>query len=334
MSQLQRDLTSALEQHIRVIQTGNDVMNLGRLMLTDPHSVAGNEAFADSMQELGSGLLSVTKWVGGKALSAFSSSLEAAGKQLSKAFDDNKSYISRVLSSASKAEEHKLKLTATQVAMITAKGDPDNLSRDMDLILSHLEMLDKHSKDVLNHLGAQLAAVRKLKDVKDTDDVFAVIDACAKLKYPVFKLPRSSKDVYESELLPGGKEWSFHDPDGSSPKYSMSGDTPAGEGAELTMSKSAASELLNKLDKVNSLHQRVKQAYDGYLEFIRSWSEMVKGVDENLTKLEYRVSKSALKEAEKLLEGNSGALAFYSGFTPRVVGYTDRYIHGVLGVFA
>lgn len=334
MSQLQKDLTSGLEHHIRVLQTGNDVMDLGRLMLTDPHSVAGNEAFADSMQELGSGLLSVTKWVGGKALTAFSSSLEAAGKQLSKAFDDNKSYIKRLLDTTSKGEEHPLKLTATQVAMITAKGDPDNLSKDMDIILAHLELLDKHSKEVLDHLDKQLIAVRKLKDAKHTDDVFAVIDAVKKLTYPVFKLPRHNKDVYESEVLPGGKEWVFNDPDGFSPKYSMSGDTPAGEAATLSLSKSAVSELLNKLDKVNSLHQRVKQAYDGYLAFIKSWSEMVKGVDENLTKLEYRVSKSALKEAEKLLEGNTGALAFYSGFTPRVVGYADRYIHGVLGVFA
>jgi hypothetical protein len=92
--------------------------------------------------------------------------------------------------------------------------------------------------------------------------------------------------------------------------------------------------VLNKLDKVNSLHQRVKDAYDGYLAFLKSWAEMVKVVDEALGKLEFKVSKSALKEAEKLLEGNHGALAFYSGFTPRVVGYTDRYIHGVLGVFA
>lgn len=323
MSQIQKDLTSALEQHIRLLQANNDVMSLGKLMASNPHSVAGNEAFADSMQELGSGLLSISMWVGGKALNAFSSGIQAAGKQLSKSFDDNKSYIRRLLSS--KLEEHELKLTATQVAMITCKGNSSNISSDMDTLIKNLELLDKHSKAVLDHLDAQLIAVKKLKDAKHTDDVFAVIDAVGKLKYPAFSA---------SGPLPGGKEWTFADADGNSPKYSMSGDTPAGEGANLQLSKSSASELLNKLDKVNSLHQRVQSAYEGYLAFIKSWSEMVKGVDENLTALEYRVSKSALKEAEKLLEGNRGALAFYSGFTPRVVGYTDRYIHGVLGVFA
>jgi hypothetical protein len=325
MSQIQRDLTSALEQHIKLLQAGNDVIDLGRLMATDPHSVAGNEAFADSMKELGNGLLSVTMWVGGKALTAFSSVIQTAGSALSKSFDDNKSYIKRLLGDVGKADDHTLKLSATQVGMITCKGDPDNISRDMDILIRNLEALDKHNKAVLDHLDAQLIAVRKLKDAKHTDDVFGVIDAVEKLKYPV---------LAASDVLPGGKEWTFTSGDADTPKYSMSGDTPAGEGGDLSLSKSSAAELLNKLDKVNSLHQRVKAAYDGYLAYIKSWTEMVKGVDENMTKLEYRVSKSALKEAEKLLEGNRGALAFYSGFTPRVVGYTDRYIHGVLGVFA
>ena len=325
MSQIQRDLTSALEQHVQLLQANNDVLSLGKLMSTSPHSVAGNEAFADSMKELGSGLLSVTMWVGGKALNAFTAGIEAAGTQLSKSFDDNKTYIKRLLGDVGKKDEHELKLTATQVAMITCKGDIHSISGDMDVLIKHLELLDKHSKAVLDHLDTQLIAVKKLKDAKHTDDVFGVIDAVEKLKYPAFAA---------SATLPGGKEWTFTSGEDDSPKYSMSGDTPAGEGGNLSLSKSSAAELLNKLEKVNVLHQRVKAAYDSYLAFIKSWAEMVKDVDENLTKLEYRVTKSALKEAEKLLEGNRGALAFYSGFTPRVVGYTDRYIHGVLGVFA
>lgn len=325
MSQIQKDLTSALNQHVELLRSNNDLISLGRMMETDPFSVAGNEAFADSMQELGVGLLSVTMWVGGKALNAFTTGIRAAGKQLSKSFDDNKSFIGRVMSSVSKSDEHILKLSATQVGMITCKGDPDHITADMDTLIKNLEVLDKHNKAALDHLDSQLIAVKKLKDAKHTDDVFGVIDAVGKLKYPALEA---------SDVLPGGKEWTFTDPDGNSPKYSMSGDTPAGKGGNLSLSKSNASEMLSKLEKVNSLHQRMQQAYDSYLAFVKSWSEMVKGVDENLTKLEYRVSKSALKEAEKLLEGNRGALAFYSGFTPRVVGYTDRYIHGVLGAFA
>jgi hypothetical protein len=334
MSQNKRLLITGMEQHLQLSQSLRDVIELGSLMALDVDSVKGQEAFMDSLQNLGSGLLSVTKWVGGKALSGLTTGFKAAGSQLSKTFDDNKTLIRKVISSASDKEEHSIELSAAQVALITSQGDHDHIGHDMDVLLSQLEILDKHSKEVLDHLDAQLIAVRKLKDAKHTDDVFAVIDAMEKLKYPAFKLPRNQSGAQHSAVLPGGKEWTFNDPDGYSPKYSMSGDSPAGEGGNLSLSKSQIAEVLNKLDKVNSLHQRVKDAYDGYLAFLKSWAEMVKVVDEALGKLEFKVSKSALKEAEKLLEGNHGALAFYSGFTPRVVGYTDRYIHGVLGVFA
>lgn len=334
MDQNKRLLVEGLEQHLVLNQTMRDIIELGNLMQTDPNSVKGQEAFMDSLKDLGSGLLSVGKWVGGKALQGLTAGFKAAGSQLSKSFDDNKTLIRKVLSAQSSKDDHSIELSAAQVALITSKGDPDHIGQDMDALLGELDNLDKHSKAVLDHLDAQLIAVRKLKDAKHTDDVFAVIDALEKLKYPAFKLPHEQKGAVHSELLPGGKEWVFTDPDGYSPKYSMSGDAPAGEGATLSLSKAQVSELLNKLDKVNSLHQRVKATYESYLAFLKSWSDMVKLVDEALGKLEFKVSKSALKEAEKLLEGNHGALAFYSGFTPRVVGYTDRYIHGVLGVFA
>lgn len=326
--------TQGLEQHMNLSYRLREVQELGRVMAMDPDSVKGQEAFMDSLSQLGSGLLSVSKWVGGKALQGLTSGFKAAGAQLSKTFDDNKTLIRKAISSANADSEHSIELTGAQVSVITITGDPDHIGQDMDTLLKQLELLDGHSKAVLDYLDSQLIAVRKLKDAKSTDDVFAVIDAVQKLKYPAFKLPHDQKGAARSEVMPGGKEWTFNDPDGSSPKYSMSGDAPAGESGNLSLSKSQVTEVLNKLDKVNSLHQRVKAAYDSYLAFLKSWSDMVKAVDESLGKLEFKVSKSALKEAEKLLEGNHGALAFYSGFTPRVVGYTDRYIHGVLGVFA
>lgn len=329
-----QDRVTGLNQHMVLGQIMRDVQELGKLMAAPGGCVAGNEDVIESLKGLGDGAFSVAKWVGGKTLSAFSSGIQAAGAQLSKTFDDNKSYIRRLLSQANKDEDHDIKLSAALAALLTVKGQPSTLVHDMDVLASHLDLLDKHSKDVLNHLDTQLTILRKLKNAKNTDDVFSVVEAFEKQKYPEFKLPTHSNGASESSGLPGGKVWSFTSDDENIPKYSMSGDAPTGEGGELPLSKSAASELLNKLDKINNLHQRVKDAYESYLSFIKSWSSMVKEVDEQLTALEYRVSKTALAQAEKLLEGDRGALAFYSGFTPRVVGYTDRYIHGVLGAFA
>lgn len=323
---------NSLAQHMELCQSLRDVQDFGKLLNT-PGDIAGNETITLALGELGSGLLSVGKWVGGKTIQGFSYAIQGAGKQLSKAFDDNQSYIKRVSGIVNKSESSDFKLSATLSSLLTAKGDPKTLSHDMETLVNYLDMLDKHSKDINEHLSRQLTVVRKLKDVKHTDDVFKVIEEFEKLEYPVFKLPVSVKDGYQSTGLPGGKVWSFILVD-NVPKYSMSGDAPAGGGGDLSLSKSEVSSLLQKLEKVNTLHQRVKGNYDRYLESIKSWSDMVKVVDEKLSALEYRVTKTALTEAEKLLVGNQGALAFYSGFTPRVVGYTDRYIHGVLGVFA
>ena len=317
-------------QHGALMEAQNDLIEMSR----EIQRVTGNEDFKEGMKSLGGGALSVAKWLGGKTLTAFSAGITAAGTQLQRSFDDNKTHISKVLSSSSKGDSRELKLTAAQVSALTSKGDPDTFEKDLDVYMAHLEGFYKHGKEVQEFLDEQLVAVRKLKDAKHTDDVFKVIETVEKLTYPAFKLESHKGSTYTSALLPGGTTWIFSDPDGTAPKYIMSGDTPAGEGATLTFSKAEVSSILNKLGKVNDLHQRVKQSYDGYLSFVKSWSEMVKTVDENLGKLEYKVSKSALKAAGNLLEGNTGALAFYSGFTPRVVGRTDRYVHGVLGVFA
>lgn len=330
MQRVQEHRVTSLTQHMALSSSLREVGEFGKLM-GHPGEVAGNESITLAVSALGSGTLSAGKWVGGKLLQGFTAAIKGTGNQLAKTFDDNKSYIKRVTGSLS--DEKDYKLSATLSSLLTAKGDPKTLSRDLDVLSDHLDLLDKHSKDINEYLTKQLVIVRKLKDVKHTDDVFKVIEEFEKSTYPIFKLSGHVDDGTKSSGLPGGKVWTFTIEDGE-PKYSMSGDAPAGEAGDLSLSKSEVTSLLQKLDKVNSLHQRVKGNYDRYLESIKTWSDMVQAVDEKLSALEYRVTKTALVQAEKLLSGNQGALSFYSGFTPRVVGYTDRYIHGVLGVFA
>jgi hypothetical protein len=207
------------------------------------------------------------------------------------------------------------------------------LGHDMDVLLKALDSLDKHSKDLLSYLDKQLFVARKLKGVKSAQDIFAVVEEFQGLKYPMFHLPHSKAGSEFSDELPGGKVWEFAYNEGKHPKYLIGGDAPAEAGSSVTLSKSEVSALLSKLDKVNSMHKRLKESYDRYLSFIKAWSDMVKAVDTNLSKLD-KVSSSASAEGEKILAGEANALAFYSGFTPRVVSYTDRYIHGVLGIFA
>ena len=73
------------------------------------------------------------------------------------------------------------------------------------------------------------------------------------------------------------------------PKYSMGGDASSGEAKTVTMSKSEISDIMNKLDKVNDLHLKVKESYDGYTAFIKSWADMVKGVDRSAAIADCRI---------------------------------------------
>lgn len=337
MSSTKQMYRQCLENHVEGIELHHDLSVLGTQLLNTPRriqiQVEGNEDFMENVKELGSGMFEASKWVGGKTIDLFGKALGAAGAGLYRAFSDNDTLIRKLVQNFSKVEDHELNLSKTTIALITANGDIGHISHDMDTLLSTLDSLDKHSKEILSYLDKQLITVRKLKGVSSAENIFAVVEEFEALKYPAFKLPHSKGTTTYSETLPGGKVWECVYGDGKHPKYVIGGDAPAEAGSSVTLSKSEVSALLTKLDKINSMHKRLKTSYEGYLSFIKSWSDMVKAVDANLSKLD-KVSSSAMAEGEKLLSGEANALAFYSGFTPRVVSYTDRYIHGVLGVFA
>ena len=334
MSYTRRLYVDGLENHIDLLQQVKCISQLSKEV--ELRDFSGNEELADTVMEaakdLGSGAFTVAMWVGGKTISGISAAVGGLGDILIKTFGDNQTLIQRVLHEINGKEEIKVTLSKSAAGIVTAEGSAADLSHDMDVLLETLKLLVKHCSDVNEHVDKQLLTARKLKDVSKADDILKLIDEFEALKYPVFELPEHRGNKRESKTLPGGKVWTFDLEDGK-PSYLMHGDAPAESGSTLTLSKSEVSSLMVKLDKVNSMHKQLKQAYDGYLDSLKGWGEMVKTVEVNLGKLE-RVSKTILSQANKLLAGDTDALAFYSGFTPRAVSYADRYIHGVLGVFA
>jgi len=281
------------------------------------------------MGSLGSGVLTTVGWVGGKTVTAFANVLGGAGNLLSKAFSDNDVLIRRILQQFSRSDTHEIKLSKDKLQLITSDGHAQHIGQNLDTLLHTLELVDKHAKAVLDHLDARMGVLREMRNAHTTEDVYRIIDKHNALKYPVLNFSSHHGSEYTSDKLPGGKVLVF---DESNTKYLMNGDTPEGSPETIEMSKSDVSSLLTRLDKVNGMHKRFKANFESYLGFIKSWGDMVKAVEPSMEKLD-KVSKSALKDVERLLGGDSDALAFYSGFTPRVISYTDRYIHGVLGVF-
>ena len=335
-----------LENHLELMEINSELTDIGKLMAvsSDPTQltiaeVAGNEDFGESLKYIGSGMLSVSKWVGGKTYELFNKGLRSAGAQLIKTFDDNTSLIRKV-GHALKESEYAISIDGPKVGQLTSTGKFSDFNEDLDTLIKTTEMYVSHSKSVLDYLERSLITVRGLSKANNSEDILKVIDAFNALNYPIWELPNNTKNATGnsmslSEVLPGGKviKVTF---DKSTPNkdvdYSMSGDKPAGEAVELQLSSSEIKSVLNKLDKLNELHKRVKQHYDQYLAFIKNWSDSVKAIDNRMSDLD-NVGKHVIGEAEQLLKGNSTALAFYSGFTPRVINYTDKYIQYVLSVF-
>lgn len=335
MSDLLKQYRQGLEQHLELVETNHQLTTISSVIQRtidgrrDGFEELDTEAFKNGLKVAASGVLSVGKWVGGQAFSLLSKSMKAAGSQLSKTFDDNKSFIKRIRGDL-KEYPHTVKIDTGVVGSLTSTGKWKDFEHDLDALIQTAEKLNNHSKSILDHLNQELLVIRELRNAKKNDDILKVVDKFEALKYPSWALPHKNGDTMLSEILPGGRVLKFKASD-SGVDYSMSGDKPAGEATEVSLSKSEVTEILGKVDKLNELLLQTKQGYDHYLEFVKSWGDAVKQAMNHLDDGS-GLSQHVIAEAEKLMKGNANGLAFYSGFTPRVINYVDKYIHGVLGV--
>lgn len=313
---------------LRCLDNHSDLVDVSKQLT----SLSGNEEFVDSLKDLGSGALSVARWTGGQVYDVMSFGVKKLGIQLHKVFDDNRQLSSKISGSLKEEGQYSIDLSASLLGNITSTGKYDDFMDDLDTLIRSTEMLTKHMHDVNDHMSAELVTARKLRNVKTSSDIMKTIQEFEKLTYPNFELPQKNSGWVMTHILPGGKVFKFKNDDGKV-EYSMSGDKPAGETHTLDLSKSEIKTILDKINKLNEIHQKVKESYADYLDFVNSWSEMVKEVDAGLDKVS-NVGSHIINEAEAILKGDSRALSFYSGFTPRVVNYVDKYIQDVLGIFS
>lgn len=320
-----------LEHHTELVNVNKVLITQGKKL--EQCEISGNESLTlagsevgalglTALKEIGFGLFTLAKWVGGATLTGLSKAIGGAGTALTRTFSNNETLIRKLLSNFSNKEEETFKVSEKALKVITIEGSVDDVTKDIDVILSYMGDFEKHSKDVLSFLDKKLLIARKLGKAKSSDDILKVMDEYEKLEYPELK---------DSPNLPGDKVISLEYKDKA--EYLMNSTDVSATAGELTLTKGELNSFLAKLNKVNSYHVKFKSSYDAYLKHLKSWSDMVKITSNNLGDME-GVSGSIMREAEILLEGDRDGLLFYSGFTPRVVNYTDKYIQTVLGVFA
>lgn len=326
MSKIKTLHFQCLDNHLELVESLKPLQ-----VLHQGYDRNGSEGFGESLQQFAQGALSVSKWVGGKAYNLLNQGVKVAGTQLIKTFDDNKS-LAKKIGGGLKEESYSFTLSNTTMGNITSTGKWDDFHKDLDTLIHTGESLIKHMRDVDDFLSKQLTTARKLKSANSTSSIMSVVKEYEELKYPVFSLPHNNNGWLLSDVLPAGKVIKFQKKDGCV-NYSMSGDKPAGEAHTFDADKNDVQAILNKIVKLNELHLKVKESYANYLDFVKSWTSVVEEASNGLSETK-NVGSQVIVEAESILKGNACALAFYSGFTPRVVSYVDKYIQDVLGVFS
>lgn len=316
-----------LERHQENLEAQKALIIMGNesLELLDG-SVAGVETittFFEGVKSFGKGSLSVAQWVGGKIGNGLGKGLSTAGNGLFNLFSANDALIKSMLLTVKDSES--LVFTEANLKTLTSTGEVSDLSSDLSNLLSAVKSLDKYSHELQTYLNAQLIVIKKLSSVKDAGGVAKVIEEFDNLTPPSINVFGSSN---KSELLPGGKTLEFT-PEPT--KYIMSNSDVRATSTELDMSSGKKKELLRELQNINAMFKKIKQSYDAYSNFIKSWQTTVQSIAKNLDKLE-GIPNGVQRAIESKLSGDAQALLFYSGFTPRVMTYTDSYLKTFIGV--
>lgn len=310
--------------------------NLTELVSLSKPSIAGQEDLKGSLMNIasdaGNGMLTVSKWLGGQSLSLFTKLFKEANTQISLSLASNKSLIGKtgnVLGKETLADSYSI--SSATAASLTSTGKFGDFFKDADDLVSAAGLLKEHVKEVNNYLDRSVAIAVRVARVKSNEDGVKLLTEFANLKFPKFDLPNKPSNVmFVSDVLPGGKVFKqkYSDEEGSV-EYFFTGDKPSGEASEYRPDQGELKTLLNKLTTINELHYSLVNANIAYLRYIEKWNKAVSAGFKHIDDAEDMAS-STKSDLNKLLSGSKPVLSFYGDFTPRVITYTDKYIHDVL----
>lgn len=322
-------LIEGSENYRNLIITNNELISLGKSNF-NLEEYAGTED--NVVLEAGKKLLEVPKWIAGTALKALNTGIHKVNDQLQINFTSNSSLIKRTagILSSGKIKEG-FQISDADLSNLTSTGRIKDLEDDLESILKTSDVLKKYTIELNGYLEKSLTIVKKLNSVKNDRDVLNVYDEYAAMQYPILTLANKVSDsIFVSDVLPGGKVIKFtHDDRNKKYEYSMSGDKPSGVSGDLGLGPDELKGLVNKLNPINDVHKTLIDSNAKYLKFSGNWSSAVKSVFSNIDNLG-DLSGTVKNDIERMLSGNANCLAFYSGFSPRVSTYIDKYIHDLL----
>lgn len=222
--------------------------------------------------------------------------------------------------------------TGALASSLTSTGKPEDYLDDIVILLKALESLKKHTQDVNAYLESLLVLVKRIGSVKDTAEAVELIDRYNTHKKPLWTLPEHPTDTMSvSEVLPAGKVFKFEHDKNNHVKYSMSGDKPAGESREGGIDQVMLSKAIQETERVNEHLTFFSKQLTTYLSFIKRWGEAVKTSIGHLENND-EIGDTVKRKLEQMMDGPEEYLLFYSGFLPKVVAYTDRFVQDSIGL--
>lgn len=288
------------------------------LKLKDVTGLAGKKAYS-----LGS-------WVGGMAVKEIREGFAKANRQVQLSFGSNGHAIGKLWNDLADNEaKANVAISVDTIKAITSTGQLKDLPGDITDLIKTLELVKTHENDIDAYLEKRLALMKTLVTADTNESVATALTSLETLTAPTLKFPhKPEQGRYVSDVLPGGKVLVFVEDD-KGHQYSMSGDKPSADSSPNPFSSSEWRDMLKKLEQVNEFHKSFVKAGESYVKFIQRWGDTVKALSVSLEK-KPNVSSSFKRDIERLMTGDKTYLLFYSGFMPRVTGYTNAFIADVM----
>lgn len=261
-----------------------------------------------------------------KTLDTAAVGLSRANTELIKIMGTRRMLISHLYNKAKKDDRAQIDMTFPKSFMhkVTRDGNPDDIVPSVDVMIRNLETIIKYGKDLGAYYHFELALLKDITKIKNTEDAVELVRKLEDLKLPVVKLKTNVNSMSHSEDLPGGYVFSYNEKTGVWQVIS-DGDYTTTE-IDDNYRVSDIVSVFTKLNNLMTLSQEASKLNDSYLKYLKTFNTVVAKSFQHLDSLKGEISTSLLHDLENRLNGNQPAFSFFFGSLPRVMVRLDDYV--------
>lgn len=289
--------------------------------------IAGNEsALGDIFASVKSNLQQGTQYVMAKAGETARVGFRNTATAVIKQLGTRKQFIARTVNQVKMANvPESITFTNEQIKRLTSTGDLSNLEKDLDHLISEMELVLRFAQELEGYYSVELNLFKDISKIANTNDAVALIQKLDKLKLPEAKFAVTQDSMSNSYPLPGGKVSVIKDTgriDLSSQEINIDENT-------VSFAKEDLLRILTQLTKVVDLYKRLARALENYGDYISKFNTVVGTAFLDLEKMKGEISFNLIQDMQSRLQGNVLVYSFFSSFLPKITIYLDDYVEGL-----